>query len=813
MATSRSCVGAALWGVLGAVVLLLYACQSPTPARPVVSADGDETEEPGCTTSRECAIGLFCSARGTCLSRCTEDAECSSGLCEVASGACRECMGDARCRELKNDDNAYCDLDYHVCRVACEACAADQVCTGGRCGPKPAEDGDGELERETDVEQAEVATCPSVGGKICQAGCRECVGAQEAQVCMDNGNGFSSEPCLISEYCEVASGQCKTQVCTPESKVCEGDTQKTCSKDGSRWDALPCPASQICSGGSCVDRICENLESPPLVFRFDARSAISSPDLGCDFVANRGTAEWANDLAHRGFLHFAGQNTAFLPASAISFSSHLLVAALIRPTRLSGTQSVLSKGAAASLSLRLEEDKPVFAINTDGQVRKVSGTCTLKANAWQWLLATFDGTTIALYKDGVLCGSPAVLSGTSYLQDNGADLRLGAADDTGGVFAQYFEGDIDTVYLGKTVLRANEIAQFDAAKNAGDPCPPSAAQLRAAYCPGLCNRQLLALPPIGELQASHLTLTPGESLVLDPGGCVRPTESPYQTCIPASGASVVNCTGCPASWLPKYALLYRFGAQDSELFRVLDQRQVVVVPPGANTLEFIYNDDNASDNSGGFVVNVERGYCTLGLCDPARPVIPGYDYCCKAGQVPLKNGLSCIDRYEASCANATDVSGECQTGDAALSIPGKQPWVDLSAEDARLACERSAKYACTLSEWQAACGGSAQTLYPYGDTHQYRVCNDATYTLSAPYTVLLPTGYLSGCVSDSGAFDLSGNAGEFAKDGTVWKAMSGKNQAQSRCSDGTESGEAGAERGFRCCTRYTSIPEDSSSGR
>ena len=496
-----------------------------------------------------------------------------------------------------------------------------------------------------------------------------------------------------------------------------------------------------------------------------------------------------------------------MPAESASFSSHLLISVLIRPTKLSGSQSVLAKGYPASISLRLEEDKPFFALNTDGQLRTLSGNCSLRLNEWQWLLATFDGTTIALYKDGSLCGAPVVLGSPGALRDNAADYRLGAADADKGGYAQFFSGDIDIVYFGKTLLGPNEIAQFDGAK--GDPCPPSVADLRANYCPGLCKTEQLVLPPSGVLMPSKLALTPGEAFLLDPGGCVRPTESLYQHCIPAAGTTVVSCPGCPAGDKPKYALLMRFVTPDMELFGTLDARQALVVPAKGSSLEFMYNDDNPDDNSGGFVVYVERGYCPLGLCEPGRSSISGLDYCCKEGQLPLNNGLTCIDRYEASCEGASDVASDCGGGKApvALSVPAVQPWVDVAPEEAKLACERAAKYACTLTEWQAACGGAQQNPYPYGDTYQNRTCNDAVYTPAAPYTTLLPGGYLSGCVSDRGVFDLSGNAGEFVLSGTSWKVMGGKNQEQSRCVDGVAATSAGTQRGFRCCTRYSSIPE------
>ncbi|MBT3219446.1 MAG: SUMF1/EgtB/PvdO family nonheme iron enzyme [Proteobacteria bacterium] len=66
----------------------------------------------------------------------------------------------------------------------------------------------------------------------------------------------------------------------------------------------------------------------------------------------------------------------------------------------------------------------------------------------------------------------------------------------------------------------------------------------------------------------------------------------------------------------------------------------------------------------------------------------------------------CIDTYEAP------------------NIAGEYPLVMYTFHEAAQWCEARSKRLCFDDEWQLACGGSQQTSYPYGNTHQPGVCND-----------------------------------------------------------------------------------------
>ena len=62
------------------------------------------------------------------------------------------------------------------------------------------------------------------------------------------------QTCQLTEYCEAATGTCKTKVCTANMPACNGRVVTTCNADGSGFlvggtDCSP----KYCSAGACVD--------------------------------------------------------------------------------------------------------------------------------------------------------------------------------------------------------------------------------------------------------------------------------------------------------------------------------------------------------------------------------------------------------------------------------------------------------------------------------------------------------------------------------------------------------------------------------
>jgi formylglycine-generating enzyme required for sulfatase activity len=102
------------------------------------------------------------------------------------------------------------------------------------------------------------------------------------------------------------------------------------------------------------------------------------------------------------------------------------------------------------------------------------------------------------------------------------------------------------------------------------------------------------------------------------------------------------------------------------------------------------------------------------------------------------------------------------------------------------ACTEAGKRLCTDNEWLRACQGPGMTTYPYGNTREPGVCNDARavhpavelYGTSASWIFseldcpcldeldagLARTGQHSGCVTAEGAYDMMGNLHEWTAD-------------------------------------------------
>lgn len=174
-----------------------------------------------------------------------------------------------------------------------------------------------------------------------------------------------------------------------------------------------------------------------------------------------------------------------------------------------------------------------------------------------------------------------------------------------------------------------------------------------------------------------------------------------------------------------------------------------------------------------------------------------------------------MDTFEASRPDATaSATGVSQT--RACSNPSVLPWQNASFSVAQAACAAAGKVLCSRDQWQAACEGTANTTYPYGNTFDPMACNTERHdgiAGGADDDVLLATGFLAACVSGPGVRDLSGNLKEWTDDITG-QTSGGTNIAVLRggAFDTPELGATcdfrltraavnviAAENGFRCC--------------
>ncbi|MBN1944915.1 MAG: SUMF1/EgtB/PvdO family nonheme iron enzyme [Bradymonadales bacterium] len=168
---------------------------------------------------------------------------------------------------------------------------------------------------------------------------------------------------------------------------------------------------------------------------------------------------------------------------------------------------------------------------------------------------------------------------------------------------------------------------------------------------------------------------------------------------------------------------------------------------------------------------------------------------CPPGMAPVGEGTFCMDRWEAFLVEVLDGGTEApwspyfNPGERqvrAVSAPGAVPQGYINQLQAQAACERAGKRLCSLTEWSLACRGPENTIYPYGNTRQPGVCNDARAVhpvveyfgttdswiwseLGHPCINQLEdsldlTGANSGCLSHDGMCDMMGNLHEWVDD-------------------------------------------------
>lgn len=260
-----------------------------------------------CVTNSDCGEEELC-VESTCKAKCASDKECVAQglLCHREEAYCVECLRDADCPDAYYCGGGKCLEDVcpagdAVCRDTVTTsdtvrtclpngsgymdvgCSLSATClqqgTSARCEPWICYPGSAEC-----ADTAVLSVCSADGlskssldcvamGGVCDPFWSQCVDVvctpneyrcegDASFVCDPLGTALTlAESCPTTSYCEKDTGKCEPDTCAPGTKVCEGNTVRTCAEDGSRFADEDCEDEAICHEGACRPRICPGNET------------------------------------------------------------------------------------------------------------------------------------------------------------------------------------------------------------------------------------------------------------------------------------------------------------------------------------------------------------------------------------------------------------------------------------------------------------------------------------------------------------------------------------------------------------------------
>ena len=170
-------------------------------------------------------------------------------------------------------------------------------------------------------------------------------------------------------------------------------------------------------------------------------------------------ATWSTPGKFGGALSFDGVNdwVTVGDTAALDLTTGMTLEAWVQPSSLGGWRNVIIKeranGETYNLYAHTDSNTPaVFIVNASapGTPLDAMGTSTIQLNSWTHLAATYDGTSLRLYVNGVLVGTRA--TGGAMLTSTGV-LRIGG----NGIWGEFFQGRIDEIRVYNRALTLAEI--------------------------------------------------------------------------------------------------------------------------------------------------------------------------------------------------------------------------------------------------------------------------------------------------------------------------------------------------------------------
>ena len=141
--------------------------------------------------------------------------------------------------------------------------------------------------------------------------------------------------------------------------------------------------------------------------------------------------------------------------AAQRLTNAMTIEAWVYPHSLNGWNTVMMKQGTSgqfAYSLYANDDlpHPAVTVQISNVDRSAAGTAALPLQTWSHLTATYDGTTLRLYRNGVQIGSRAQ---TGSMRVTTGALRLGG----NALWGEYFHGVMDDVRIYNRALTPAEI--------------------------------------------------------------------------------------------------------------------------------------------------------------------------------------------------------------------------------------------------------------------------------------------------------------------------------------------------------------------
>ena len=175
---------------------------------------------------------------------------------------------------------------------------------------------------------------------------------------------------------------------------------------------------------------------------------------------NTGTisnAGWTAGGKYGAALTFNGVNSwvTINDSASLELTKGMTLEAWVDPTSLNGWEAAVLKERPSGLCYALytsdnSSRPPAAYINTGANDINATGATNLSLNSWSYLAATYNGSTLSLYVNGVLAKSRSITG--SILTSTGA-LRIGGDS----VWGEYFNGTIDEVRVYNVAQTVSQI--------------------------------------------------------------------------------------------------------------------------------------------------------------------------------------------------------------------------------------------------------------------------------------------------------------------------------------------------------------------